>query len=152
MSTSQKWFAIRRKTAHAAAGVLSAAEILIYGDIGESWWEETTNVRDFAAELQALDVQAITVRINGLGGSMPDGFAVYKAMKRHPATITTEVDAMAFSIASLIPMGGDKVCMRTGLTPQAMRLSCATWPISCTPLLAGHARGWCEHHHSGKRG
>ncbi|MEG1102378.1 MAG: Clp protease ClpP, partial [Comamonas sp.] len=74
MSTSQKWFAIRRRTAQAAAaaGVQSAAEILIYGDIGESWWEETTNARDFVAELQALDVQAITVRINSLGGSVPD--------------------------------------------------------------------------------
>ena len=113
MSTSQKWFAIRRKTAQAAAaaGVLSAAEILIYGDIGESWWDETTSARDFVAELQALDVQAITVRINSLGGSVPDGLAIYNAMKRHPATITTEIDGMAFSIASLIALGGDKVCM-----------------------------------------
>lgn len=125
MSTSQKWFAIRRKTAQAAAaaGVQSAAEILIYGDIGESWWEETTNARDFVAELQALDVQAITVRINSLGGSVPDGFAIYNAMKRHPATITTEVDGMAFSIASLIAMGGDKVCM----AENAMLMVHAPW-------------------------
>ncbi|WP_417283654.1 ClpP-like prohead protease/major capsid protein fusion protein [Comamonas sp.] len=125
MSTSQKWFAIRRKTAQAAAaaGVVSAAEILIYGDIGESWWEETTNARDFVAELQALDVQAITVRINSLGGSVPDGFAIYNAMKRHPATITTEVDGMAFSIASLIAMGGDKVCM----AENAMLMVHAPW-------------------------
>ena len=69
------WYAIRRKTAQAAAsaGVQSAAEILIYGDIGESWWEETTSARSFVAELQALDVDAITVRINSLGGSVPDG-------------------------------------------------------------------------------
>lgn len=113
MSTSQKWYAIRRKTAQAAAaaGVVSAAEILIYGDIGESWWDETTSARDFVAELQGLDVQAITVRINSLGGSVPDGLAIYNAMKRHPATITTEIDGMAFSIASLIALGGDKVCM-----------------------------------------
>lgn len=125
MSTSQKWFAIRRRTAQAAAaaGVVSAAEILIYGDIGESWWEETTNARDFVAELQALDVQAITVRINSLGGSVPDGFAIYNAMKRHPATITTEVDGMAFSIASLIAMGGDKVCM----AENAMLMVHAPW-------------------------
>lgn len=113
MSTSQKWYAIRRKTAQAAAaaGVVSAAEILIYGDIGESWWDETTSARDFVADLQGLDVQAITVRINSLGGSVPDGLAIYNAMKRHPATITTEVDGMACSIASLIALGGDKVCM-----------------------------------------
>lgn len=113
MSTSQKWFAIRRKTAMAAAaaGVQSAAEILIYGDIGESWWEETVSARDFIAQLQALDVDAITVRINSMGGSVPDGLAIYNALRRHKATITTEVDGMAMSIASLIAMGGDSVQM-----------------------------------------
>lgn len=125
MSTLQKWFSIHRKTAQAAAaaGVQSAAEIMIYGDIGESWWEETVGARDFVAELQALDVQAITVRINSLGGSVPDGLAIYNAMKRHPATITTEVDGMAFSIASLIAMGGDKVQM----AENAMLMIHAPW-------------------------
>lgn len=107
------WYAIRRKTAQAAAstGVQSAAEILIYGDIGESWWEETTSARNFVAELQALDVDAITVRINSMGGSVPDGLAIYNAMRRHRAHITTEIDGMAMSIASLIALGGDTVCM-----------------------------------------
>lgn len=125
MSTSQKWFAIRRRTAlaAAAAGVQSAAEILIYGDIGESWWDETISARDFIAELQALDVEAITVRINSVGGSVPDGLAIYNAMKRHKATITTEVDGMAFSIASLIAMGGDTVQM----AENAMMMVHAPW-------------------------
>lgn len=113
MSTSNKWFAIRRKTALAAAatGVQSAAEILIYGDIGESWWDETVSAREFIEELNALDVEAITVRINSVGGSVADGLAIYNAMTRHKATITTEVDGMALSIASLIAMGGDSVQM-----------------------------------------
>lgn len=107
------WYAIRRRTAVAAAasGVSSAAEILIYGDIGESWWEETVSAAQFVKDLGELDVQDITVRINSVGGSVPDGLAIYNAMRRHPATITTEVDGMAFSIASLIAMGGDKVHM-----------------------------------------
>jgi len=111
--TSTTWYAIRRKTAMAAAilGVAAAAEIFIYGDIGESWWEETVSAADFVRELNALDVEAISVRINSIGGSVPDGLAIYNAMKRHKATITTEVDGMAFSIASLIAMGGDKVHM-----------------------------------------
>ena len=125
MSTSQKWFAIRRKTAMAAAatGVAAAAEIFIYGDIGESWWDETVSARDFVAELQSLDVDAITVRINSVGGSVPDGLAIYNAMRRHKATITTEVDGMAFSIASLIAMGGDTVRM----AENAMLMIHAPW-------------------------
>jgi ATP-dependent protease ClpP protease subunit len=113
MKTAQPWYAIRRKTAIAAAavGALAAAEILIYGDIGESWWDETTSAKSFMQELAALDVDAITVRINSLGGSVPDGIAICNAMKRHKATITVEVDGIAYSIASLIAMGGDSINM-----------------------------------------
>lgn len=113
MKTKQPWYAIRRKTALAAAaqGVTAAAEILIYGDIGESWWDETVSAKDFVRELNALDVAAITVRINSLGGSVPDGIAICNAMKRHPATITVEIDGIAYSIASLIAMGGDTINM-----------------------------------------
>lgn len=113
MKKTQPWYAIRRKTALAAAaqGAVSAAEILIYGDIGESWWDETISAKDFVRELNALDVAAITVRINSLGGSVPDGIAICNAMKRHAATITVEIDGIAYSIASLIAMGGDTINM-----------------------------------------
>lgn len=113
MKTAQPWYAIRRKTAVAAAavGALAAAEILIYGDIGESWWDETVSARSFLQELNALDVDHITVRINSLGGSVPDGIAICNAMKRHKATITVEIDGIAYSIASLIAMGGDTINM-----------------------------------------
>lgn len=111
--TQSAWYSIRRKTAVAAAatGVPAAAEIFIYGDIGESWWNETVTAAEFVRELNSLEVDAITVRINSIGGSVPDGLAIYSAMRRHKATITTEVDGMAFSIASLIAMGGDSVHM-----------------------------------------
>lgn len=109
----QSWYSIRRKTAQAAAasGALAAAEIYIYGDIGESWWEETVSAAAFVRDLNALDVEQITVRINSIGGSVPDGLAIFNAIRRHKATVTTEVDGMAFSIASLIAMAGDKVHM-----------------------------------------
>ncbi|WP_027730878.1 ClpP-like prohead protease/major capsid protein fusion protein [Variovorax paradoxus] len=126
MSTTQStWYAIRRRTALAAAaiGVAAAAEILIYGDIGESWWEETVSAASFVRELSELDVEAITVRINSIGGSVPDGLAIYNAIRRHKATITIEVDGMAFSIASLIAMAGDKVLMANN----AMLMIHAPW-------------------------
>ncbi len=113
MNTPSTWYSIRRRTAVAAAalGVAAAAEVYIYGDIGESWYEETVSAAAFVRDLQALDVDAITVRINSMGGSVPDGFAIYNAIRRHKATVTTEVDGIAYSIASLIAMAGDKVHM-----------------------------------------
>lgn len=109
MSQHAPWYSIRRLTpvTAAARGVQSAAEIFVYGDIGESWWEETVSAAQFVKDLQALDVDAITVRINSMGGSVPDGIAIFNSMRRHRATITTVVDGMALSIASLIFMGGD---------------------------------------------
>ena len=126
MSQSQNtWYTIRTRTAMAAAvlGVTAAAEIYIYGDIGESWYEETVSATSFVRDLQALDVEAITVRINSIGGSVPDGLAIYNAIKRHKATVTTEVDGMAFSIASLIAMAGDQVHMANN----AMLMIHAPW-------------------------
>jgi ATP-dependent protease ClpP protease subunit len=126
MSKPSKWYSIRRNTAVAAAitaGAASSAEIHIYGDIGESWWNETVSARDFVAEIAELDVDAITVRINSIGGSVPDGLAIYNAIRRHKAIVTTEIDGMAFSIASLIAMAGDKVHMAAN----AMLMIHAPW-------------------------
>ena len=109
MTNPATWYSIRRLTpaASAARGVQSAAEIFIYGDIGESWYEETVSARQFVQDLAAIDADAITVRINSIGGSVPDGIAIRAAMLRHKAQITTVVDGMALSVASLIFMGGD---------------------------------------------
>lgn len=111
-----KWYSIRRPLAVAAAAAAVAAgaatptsaEIWIYGDIGESWWDETVDAKSFVKELAALEADVINVRINSYGGSVSDGLAIYNALKRHPATINTTVDGIAASIASLIYMAGDK--------------------------------------------
>jgi ATP-dependent protease ClpP protease subunit len=110
------WYAIRQRTPVAAAGqgvqnVQSAAEILIYGDIGESWWDETVSAAQFVKDVAAIDASHLTVRINSIGGSVPDGIAIYNSLKRHSAQVTTVVDGMALSIASLIAMAGDTVEM-----------------------------------------
>lgn len=109
------WYSIRRRTpvAAAAQGVqaASSAEIYIYGDIGDDWWNESVTAADFVRALNSLDVEAITVRVNSVGGSAPDGIAIHNALKRHPATITVSVDGIAASISAFIAMAGDVVEM-----------------------------------------
>lgn len=107
------WYSIRARTVIAAAaqGVQSAAEILIYGDIGESWWGDTVSAAQFVKDIGELDVKAITVRINSYGGSVTDGIAIHNAIKRHDAHVTVSIDGIAASIASLIAMAGDTVEM-----------------------------------------
>ncbi len=104
----QKWYSIR---ARAAAQGVKSAEVLIYGDIGESWYGDSVVASDFVREIAALDVDQITIRINSFGGSVSDGIAIYNSIKRHKAATTVVIDGIAASIASLIAMAGDTVEM-----------------------------------------
>ena len=88
------------------------AEIYIYGDIGDNYWDdESTSAVSFVRELSGLTANEITVRINSYGGSVSDGVAIYNALKRHDATINVVIDGIAMSIASLIAMAGSTVDM-----------------------------------------
>ena len=88
-----------------------AAEVLIYGDIGESWWGESVTAKDFVEALASQKGKPLTVRINSYGGSVSDGLAIYNAIKRHDQPTTCEIDGVAVSIASLIALAGDTVRM-----------------------------------------
>ncbi len=100
------WWEIR------AAADQPAAELLIYGDIGaDPWGGESVSALDMVRALAGLEADYITARINSYGGSVADGLAIYNALQRHPAAVTTAIDGVAVSIASLIAMAGDTVQM-----------------------------------------
>lgn len=87
-------------------------DLLIYGQIGESWWdEESVTAKSVVDQLSALPdtITQINVRINSIGGSVHDGLAIYNALVNHPATIAVAVDGVAMSAASFIAMAGDTV-------------------------------------------
>lgn len=99
-----RWYQI-----HAAAD--GPPEVKIYADI-DAYWGIDPAV--FAEELAAIDAPEITVRINSLGGFVYDGIAIYNAIADHPAHITTVVDSVAASIASIIALAGDHRVMNRG--------------------------------------
>lgn len=85
------------------------AEILIYEDIGDGWFGGLSAKR-FADELKGLKaIDAIDVRINSYGGEVFDGVAIYNSLVNHGAKITTHVDGIAASIASVIAMAGSEI-------------------------------------------
>jgi ATP-dependent protease ClpP protease subunit len=88
----------------------SEAELLIYGPIGDVFWNGVTAV-DMVMTLEQLNVATIRVRINSIGGVVTEGIAIYNALKRHPARIVVVVDGSAESIASMVAMAGDEVVM-----------------------------------------
>lgn len=84
-------------------------EVHVYGQIGMDFFGEGVDPSALIDELEALDVAEIDVRINSPGGSAWDGLNIANAMMRHKATITTYVDGLAASAASMLMVAGDKV-------------------------------------------
>lgn len=82
-------------------------EIYIYDAIGFFGVEAETFIRD----LERVDSQNISLRINSPGGNVFDGTAIYNALLRHPATVNVQIDGLAASMASIIALAGDTVEM-----------------------------------------
>lgn len=94
------WFDIK-----AAAGGEKKFEVSIFGEIG-GWG---VSAADFTIQLSAIpEDHAITVRINSQGGSVTEGYAIYNALKRR-ANVTTVVEGLAASMASVIMLAGSKI-------------------------------------------
>lgn len=88
----------------------SKAVLRIYDVIGWPFIE----AQDVAEALDGLDVDEIEVQINSPGGDAFEGVAIYNALRTHPAKITTRVDGLAASAASVIAQAGDHRVMLTG--------------------------------------
>lgn len=85
------------------------AEILVYEDVGEGWFGGIS-AKSFADQLKALGaIDTIDVRINSYGGDVFDGLAIYNQLVQHRARVTTHIDGVAASIASVIAMSGDDI-------------------------------------------
>ena len=85
----------------------NTADIYIYSEVGGY----DVNAKSFIEELQNHKDKNIDVHINSLGGSVFDGLAIYNALKNHTKKVTTKVEGIAASIASVIAMAGDTIEM-----------------------------------------
>lgn len=121
------WWTLRTAAAAAAEGPgKTRAELLVYGDIGESWDGSSITARDLVVALNEIDADELDVRINSHGGSVSDGLAIHNALVRHPAAVTTHNDGVAYSIASLILMAGDEIHM----ADNALLMIHAPWSVA----------------------
>lgn len=106
-----KWYEIKAAAPVAEGEAPKPAEVLIYGNIGDRWNEDGVVASELVRDLSALQADAINLRINSYGGSVPDGLAIYNALRRHKATVNVFVDGVAISCASYIAMAGDTITM-----------------------------------------
>jgi ATP-dependent protease ClpP protease subunit len=108
------WCAIRPKLVHPGGGPTAqltpdanTTEVWVYDEIG--YWGTTAS--DFVGQLSEISTPTIDLHINSPGGEVFDGLAIYECLRVHPASVTTYVDGLAASIASVIAMAGDKIIM-----------------------------------------
>jgi ATP-dependent Clp protease protease subunit len=89
-----------------------SADVLIYQQIGNSFFEEGITAKAFADELrQYKGVKTINVRINSPGGNVFDATAIFNTLRNHGAKVVTHIEGAALSAASLIAMAGDEIRM-----------------------------------------
>jgi len=62
-------------------------------------------------QLEAAAGQDVEVHISSVGGSAFDAIAIYDLLKKYPGNVTTYVDALAASAASIVAMAGKSVVM-----------------------------------------
>ena len=87
------------------------AELMLYGDIAESFWGDTISAKEVTEYLADLDVENINVYINSNGGVVDTAIAINNALRRHKAKVTVNIDGIAASAATLITCAGDIVRM-----------------------------------------
>jgi len=99
-----EWYKITNKA--------DKAEIWIYEMIGEDFWSDSgVTAKGFQKDLAKITASGIDLHINSPGGEVFDGITIYNLIKNHPAKVTTYIDGVAASIASVIALAGDEVLM-----------------------------------------
>lgn len=85
------------------------AKLLIYGYITAwRWMESDVSAWSIQKDLQQLDAEEIHVHINSGGGSVAEGFAIYNALRDHPAKIVTHADGFVASAGIFPFLAGDQ--------------------------------------------
>lgn len=108
------WFRIQAATEDDDSTSAAAAQVLIYGEIGDSWWGDSVPASQFVRELAAIEADAIDFHIHSPGGDVFDGLAIANAIRTHPAKTTAYVDGLAASAASYIAIAADETVMSVG--------------------------------------
>ena len=107
----------------------NSADIYIYGDIYDSWWDDESNsaisLKDKLLELG--DISEINLHINSLGGDVFEGIAMFNLLKQHKANVKVYIDGVAASIASVIAMAGDTIYM----PKNSMMMIHNCWSYAC---------------------
>lgn len=84
------------------------ADVYIFGYIvSDKWYENEVSAKGFVEEISALDVDLIRVHIDSYGGEVSEGWAMYNALREHPARVDTYADGFVCSAALYPYLAGE---------------------------------------------
>ena len=104
----------------------------VYDDIGSDFFGGGISASDFAGQLKTVR-GALDVHINSGGGNVFDGVAIAEAIRAHKGRVTTVIDGLAASIASVIAQSGQERLM----APGSMMMIHDAWGYPDEPNEAG---------------
>lgn len=105
-----------------------ATEIYLYGALfPDPIFEGEISAEDFMSTLAGVTTANVTVRINSPGGVVTEGMAIYNALNERRASVTTQVDGLAASVAADILLGGGK---RRASGPGAYVMTHKAWGLA----------------------
>ena len=103
-----------RHTYFAVQQLEKSADIYIFGDIvRQEKSERDVATNGIIGQIKALDAEKINVYIDSYGGAVSEGWAIYNALREHPAQVDTY--GMGFvASAAVFPFlaGGESLCIK----------------------------------------
>jgi len=99
---SMNWYNIKNVAESNITEVMIYDEIGMYGVDAKSFIDDVKNLPKDTSVL---------LRINSPGGSVIDGLAIYDAVSRLPQKVTSRIEGIAASMASIIALAADEVIM-----------------------------------------
>jgi ATP-dependent Clp protease protease subunit len=92
-----------------------AADVFVYGVIGEGYYERSCSVGQVQESLAAIDPkERVRLRINSPGGDVFEAQAMMVLFAEHPGGVDTQIDGMAASAGSQLALVGETVVIASG--------------------------------------
>lgn len=98
-----------RKNYFAVQQAGERADIYIFGDIVPfEWLDGDVSANGIRRQIEGLDVEEIRVHIDSYGGAVSEGWAIYNALRQHPARVVSYGDGFVASAALYPFLAGDE--------------------------------------------
>ena len=98
-----------RKNYFAVQQAGESADIYIFGDIVPfEWLDGDVSANGIRRQIEGLDVEEIRVHIDSYGGAVSEGWAIYNALRQHPARVVSYGDGFVASAALYPFLAGDE--------------------------------------------